>query len=238
MAAQYFQQAIDADPDFVPAYIGLANAHSELALGSREHNAVAKRAAEKALELDPNSAEAWDILGHIKWIDLDWAGAERDMRRAIALSPNRSSCVCELGLLLAVTGRPDEGWREAELQQELNPNEDELSTFLEMRGDHDRAINRLKRMAVLHPMESSYHYILFRNYAETGRQKGAVQELERDLALKGAPDIAAAVHRAFATAGYKGAMREYASAMEAMQRANQGFFPESLASAYAALGAC
>ena len=48
--------------------------------------------------------------------------------------------------------------------------------------------------------------------------------------------MAAAVHRAFATAGYKGAMREYASAMEAMQRANQGFFPESLASAYAALG--
>ena len=105
-----------------------------------------------------------------------------------------------------------------------------------MRGEHDRAINRLKRMAVLHPMESSYHYILFRNYAETGRQKEAVEELERDLALKGAPDMAAAVHRAFATAGYKGAMREYASAMEAMQRANQGFFPESLASAYAALG--
>jgi hypothetical protein len=42
--------------------------------------------------------------------------------------------------------------------------------------------------------------------------------------------------RAFATAGYKGAMREYANAMEAKQRANQGFFPESLASAYAALG--
>lgn len=236
MAAQSFQQAIDADPNFAPAYIGLANAHSELALGSKEDNAVAERAAEKALELDPNAAEAWDILGHIKWIELDWAGAERDMRRAIALSPNRSSCVCELGLLFAVTGRPDEGWREAELQQELHPNEDELSIFLEMRGEHDRAINRLKGMAVLHPTESSYHYDLFRNYAETGRQTEAVQELERDLSLKGAPDMAAAVRRGFATAGYKGAMREYASGMEAMQNANQGFFPENLATAYAALG--
>lgn len=235
-AAQSFQQAINADPDFVPAYIGLANAHSELALGSKEDNEVAKTAAKKALELDPNSAEAWDILGHIKWIELDWAGAEQDMRRAIALSPNRSSCACELELLFAVTGRMDEGWREAELQQELNPNGDALYILLEMRGQHDRAINRLRRMTLLHPTESSYHYDLFRNYAETGRQKEAVQELETEQTLKGAPDIAAAVRRGFAAAGYKGAMREYASALEAMQRANQGFFPEALATAYAALG--
>lgn len=236
VAAQYFQQAIDADPDFAPAYIGLANAHSELAIGSREDLAAAKGAAEKASELDPNLAEAWDILGHIRWIELDWAGAERDMRRAIALSPNRSSCVCELGLLLAVTGRMDDGWREAELQQELNPNEDGLSSLLEMRGEHDRAIEIRKRMVALHPTDSSNHYGLFRNYAETGRQTEAVQELEGDLALKGAPEIAAAVRRGFASAGYKGAMRAYASAIEAMQRANQGFFPENLATAYAVLG--
>ena len=235
-AAQYFQQAIDADSDFAPAYIGLANAHSELALGSREDLEVAKRAAEKALELDPNAAEAWDILGHIKWIELDWAGAEQDMRHVIALSPNRSSCACELSLLLAVTGRLDEGWREAEIEQELNPNEGEPHILLEMRGEHDRAINALKRMTMLHPTDSSYHYDLFRNYAETGRQKEAIQELERELTLKGAPDIAAAVHRGFTTGGYKGAMRQYASAMEAMQRAGQGFFPEGLATAYTALG--
>ena len=48
--------------------------------------------------------------------------------------------------------------------------------------------------------------------------------------------MAAAVHRGFATAGYKGAMRAYATAIEAMQRAKQGFFPEGLATAYAALG--
>ena len=235
-AAQYFQQAIDADSDFAPAYIGLANAHSELALGSREDLEVAKRAAEKALELDPAAAEAWDILGHIKWIELDWAGAEQDMRRVIALSPNRSSCVCELSLLLAVTGRMDEGWRQAEIEQELKPNEGEPHILLEMRGEHDRAINALKRMTVLHPTDSSYHYDLFRNYAETGSQKEAIQELERELTLKGAPDMATAVHRGFTTAGYKGAMRNYASAMEAMQRAGQGFFPEGLATAYTALG--
>lgn len=75
-----------------------------------------------------------------------------------------------------------------------------------MRGEHDRALSRLKRMAVLHPTDSTYHYIQFRNYGETGRQKEAIQELERDVTLKGAPEMAAAVRRGFRTAGYKGAM--------------------------------
>jgi TolB-like protein/DNA-binding winged helix-turn-helix (wHTH) protein/Tfp pilus assembly protein PilF len=235
-AAQYFQQAIDADPDFVPAYIGLANAHSELALGSSEDLAITKSAAEKALALDPNSAEAWDILGHIKWIELDWVGAERDQRRVIALSPNRDSCVCELGLFLTATGRLDEGWREAEIEQELNPSEDSVSIALEMRGDHNRAIEVLQRAAVLHPTDSAKHYSLFRNYAETGKYKEAAQELESALTLMGTPEIAANVRRGFAAAGYRGAMREYAATLEARQAAHEGFFPENLAVAYTAVG--
>lgn len=235
-AAQYFQQAIDADPDFVPAYIGLANAHSELALGSSEDIAVAKKAAEKALALDPNSAEAWDILGHIKWIELDWAGAEQDQRRVIALSPNRTSCVCELGLLLAAMGRLDEGLREGQIEQDLNPTEDNLSIVLEMRDEHDRAIEMLQRAAALHPTDSAKHYSLFRNYAEIGKYKEAVQELESAWTLMGTPEIAANVRRGFAASGYRGAMREYATALEARQAAHEGFFPENLAVAYTAIG--
>jgi uncharacterized protein HemY len=107
MAAQYFQQAIDADADFLPAYIGLANAHGELTRGSREDTAIRKRAAEKALALDPNSAEAWDILGHIKWLDLDWTGAEQDFRRAVAVKAADATYVSELG---HPSSRPQDDW--------------------------------------------------------------------------------------------------------------------------------
>jgi TolB-like protein/DNA-binding winged helix-turn-helix (wHTH) protein/Flp pilus assembly protein TadD len=234
-AAQYFQLAIDADPNFAPAYIGLAKAHSELALGSSEDIAIVKRAAEKALALDPNSAEAWDILGLIKWKQLDWDGAEQDERRSKALSPQGAACVCTLGLFLAATGRLDEGLREAEIDQDLNPNED-LSLVLEMRGEHDLAIELLQRAVALHPTDSGNHYNLFRNYAETRKYKQAVQELENALTLMGTPEIAADVRRGFVASGYRGAMREYATALEAAQVAQEGFFPESLAIAYTAVG--
>lgn len=236
MAAQYFQQAIDADSNLVPAYIGLANAHAELARGSNEDTTIRKRAAEKALALDPNSSEAWEILGHIKWYAFDWAEAEKDYRRAVALNHNYASSICGLATLLAAEGRLDEALREGEISQELNPNEDNLSVVLEMRGEHKRAIELLQRMVALHPTDSANHYGLFRNYAETGMYEEAVQELERTLTLMGVPEVAADVHRGFAVTGYRGAMSEYAKALEAIQAAKKGFAPENLAAAYTALG--
>jgi serine/threonine protein kinase/tetratricopeptide (TPR) repeat protein len=232
-AAQYFQQAIDADSNFVPAYIGLANAHVELARNSSEHTAISKRAAERALELDPNSSEAWEVLGLINWRALDWAGAERDFRRADALSPNHDS---SFSLFLAATGRFDEALKEGEIAQELDPNEDNLSNVLEIRGEHKRAIELLLRIVQLHPTDSGMHYGLFRNYAETGRYEEASQELERALTLMGVPEIAADVHRGFTVSGYQGAMREYAKALENLHAANKAFAAESLAYAHLASG--
>lgn len=235
-AAQYFQQAIDADPNFAPAYIGLANAHRWLALGSREDTAISKRAAERALELDPNSSEAWEILGYIKWFAFDWAGAEQDFRRAVAVNPNRASSIFSLGYLHAAEGRLDEALREGEISHQLDPTENDLSLILEMRGEHKRAIELLQRMVVLHPTDSGNHAILFRNYVETGMYEEAAQELEKSWTLMGAPEIAADVHRGFAASGYQGAMSEYAKALEAMQAGKKGFAPGTLAEVYTALG--
>jgi eukaryotic-like serine/threonine-protein kinase len=233
MAAQYFQQAIDADSKFVPAYIGLANAHLFLARGSSEDTAISQRAAERALELDSNSSDAWEILGFTKWRAFDWAGAEQDFRRGVALSPNHDSSI---SLFLAATGRLDEALREAEIAQELDPNEDHLSIVLEMRGEHKRAIEFLQRMVVLHPTDNGNHIFLFRNYAEIGMFKEATQELETGLTLLGAPEVAADVHRGFAASGYQGAMREYAKALENFQAVNNVFVSDGLAYAYLALG--
>jgi tetratricopeptide (TPR) repeat protein len=141
-----------------------------------------------------------------------------------------------LGVFLASVGRLDEALRVGEISQQLNPNEDSLSVILEMRGDHTRAIALLQRMVVLHPTDSGNHYGLFRNYAETGMLQQAAQELERTMVLMGVPGIAADVHRGFAVSGYRGAMREYAKALEATQSAKKVFAPENLAVAYTALG--
>jgi len=87
-AAEYFQQAIDADPQFAPAYVGLFRTHSDLLWPSKQDADIAGRAAERAVELDPNLADARDILGDVKLSrDWDFGGAEQEYRRAIALNP-------------------------------------------------------------------------------------------------------------------------------------------------------
>jgi tetratricopeptide (TPR) repeat protein len=235
-AADYFQQAIDIEPDFVPAYIGLANAHENRMLGSSEDNAIRKKAAEKALALDPNSSEALLILAEIRRGDFDWPGAEQEYKRAVILNPNSAWAHDGFGDFFAATGRLDEALREDSIAQELDPNEDHLSVILCMRGDYDRAIELLQKIAGSHPDDGMAHYNLYRAYLQKGAHKEAVDQLVRAVNLFGLTDLGSKLHHAFATSGYPGAMKEFAQEIEKMQAAKQGFFPENLAVAYTALG--
>jgi TolB-like protein/DNA-binding winged helix-turn-helix (wHTH) protein/Flp pilus assembly protein TadD len=235
-AAEYFQQAIDAEPGFVPAYIGLADAHDNRMLGSSEDTAIRKKAAEKALALDPNSSEALEILASIQWGDFDWSGAEQEYRQAIALNPNSASAHDGFSDFLGAMGRLDEALREGLLAQELDPNEDHLSNILCMRGEYDRAIELLHRLAQNHPDDGMAHYNLYRAYAQKGAHKEAVQELVKAVNLFGMSDLASNLQRAFAAFGWRGGMRQFAKDMESAQAAGLEFVPENLAVAYVALG--
>jgi TolB-like protein/Flp pilus assembly protein TadD len=235
-AAEYFQQAVDAEPGFVPAYIGLADAHDNRMLGSSEDTAIRREAAEKALKLDPNSAEALQILANIKWSDFDWSGAEQEYRQAVALNPNSASAHDSFSDFLGVMGRLDEALREGLVAEELDPNEDHLSSILCMRGEYDRAIDLLRRIAGGHPDDGMARYNLYRAYAQKGAHKEAVEELVNAANLFGMSDLASNLQRAFAAFGWRGAMRQFAKDMESLQAAGQEFVPENLAVAYVAVG--
>ncbi len=235
-AAEYFQRAIDAEPGFVPAYIGLADAHDNRMLGSSEDTAIRRKAAEKALALDPSSSDGLKILADIKWNDFDWSGAEQEYRQAIALNPNSVSAHDYFSPFLAAMGRLDEALREGLLAQELDPNEDHLSNVLCMRGEYDRAVDLLQRIATSHPDDGIAHYDLYRAYVLKGAHKEAVEELVKAFNLFGMSDLASNLQRAFATFGWQGAMRQLAKDMENLQAAGRVFVPENLAVAYVALG--
>jgi TolB-like protein/DNA-binding winged helix-turn-helix (wHTH) protein len=236
-AADYFQQAIALEPNFAPAYIGLANAHSLLLLGSSGDLAIRREAAERAFALDPNSSDALIILGEISWThDFDWPGAEKEYRQAVALNPNSASAHEGLGFFLGAMGRLDEGLHEATLAQQLDPNEAHLDEILQWRGEYDRAIELDQKAAGIHPGEFTYHYELYRDYAAKGAHQQAVDELVRAMNLWGWSNLGSNLHRAFMVSGYSGTMKEWARALEKMQAAKQGFFPENLAAAYAAIG--
>ena len=111
---EYFEKAIQVDPSYAAPYAGLA--YNYLCAGGVDdvtatnpcHQPRPRR--EKALELDPSLAEAHDYLAVIQfWYDWDWAAAEKEFQRAIALNPGQAVVRSSYGYCLVWVGRSDEG---------------------------------------------------------------------------------------------------------------------------------
>jgi len=235
-ASMYFQKAIDADPNFELAYLGLAESHDNLTRGSADDALIQKNAAAKVLELDPNSAEARVILANLKLGNFEWAAAEEGYRKATELEPNNADAHDGLGTILAVTGRLDDGLRECQIAQALDPNGPHLPPLLEMRGEYDRAVAILLEQAENSPEDGVINYELYRTYVASGKPKEAVDELEQALRKFGMADIATQVQESYAKSGYSAAMRAFAKSWEDLQGKNLIFGPENLAAAYTAAG--
>jgi len=232
-ARKYFQQAIDADPTFAAAYAGLASAEGA---GFNAHAEIAKRAAERALELDPTLSDAWMTLAGMKADSWDWPGTEQYYRKAIELNPNNAQAHEELGEHLDAMGRLDEGLKECQIAQELDPNHDHLSIALYDRRQFDRAIELMLMMLRQDPDNIELHHNLYLYYEAKGIYTEAVQHLERTVALTGFPELADNLGKAFAISGYRGAMHVYAGGLEHLHATKQIFMPVNLAGVYTTLG--
>jgi TolB-like protein/DNA-binding winged helix-turn-helix (wHTH) protein/Tfp pilus assembly protein PilF len=235
-ARAYFQQAIDADPNFAPAYIGLAYSHDPLSRGSSDDLLLMRRAAEKAIELDPSSSEAWVALAGAKRDGWDWNEAAEDYRRALALNPNNALAHEGLGYIHDEMGRLDEGWKEFQLAQELDPNRDHLAEALYQRGQFDRAIEIRQRIALRDPGEGYNHYAQAMNYAQKGMYKEFVQEMGTSATLYGVPEVGDRLRHAYDESGYQGALRQLAKDFEHGAATKQFYYPGVLAQLYTALG--
>lgn len=126
-AIDAYEKAIKLEPNYAPAYAGLANVHTAFAFMGGAGNATeqylkAKTAVEKALEIDPDLAEAHSYLGEMKTnFEWDFAGAEREHKRAIELNPNSAAAHRMYALLLSFLERPDESIAEIKTAIDLEP---------------------------------------------------------------------------------------------------------------------
>jgi TolB-like protein/DNA-binding winged helix-turn-helix (wHTH) protein len=236
-AAGYFEQAIAADPNFVPAYRGLVLAHKNRLLGSSEDVAIIKQTVEKVAQIDKDNSAGRVNLALIKWMpDLDWRGAEEDLRQAVALNPNRATAHSALCILLVVLGDVDEGLRECRIAQRVDPFIEDSALGLYFGRDYDGSIAMLRMMLQKDPNDGAAHCYIFQDYSMKGMYKESIQELGQCFSLYGQPEVAAGVQRAFKASGYHGAIRQWAKQMEHLQATHQAFLPGSLAQAYAILG--
>jgi len=128
ISIDYFQQALSRNPNFAPAYAGLADAYISLGepwvggLPPRGALQEAKNAAENAIKLSSDLSDAHVSLARVVLLhDWDWRRAEEEYRRAIALDPNSAQAHDWYSELLQVQGRIDESVREAERAGQLDP---------------------------------------------------------------------------------------------------------------------
>lgn len=243
----YFQQAIAADPNYAIAYAGLADSYTlagsygYIILPPREAMPKAEAAAAKALAIDNSLAEAHASLGYIKFTyDWDWAGAEQEFKRAIALNPGYDNAHHWYSHELMALGRTDEAMAEARRALELSPSDTVMNehmgwTYL-MARDYDRAIQSARKAIEMDPNFLLAHRVLGLAYEYRGRHDEATAEFTRGVELShGDPVAKAFLARSYAAAGHKDQATKILN--ELLQLATRQYMPPvEIAATYTALG--
>jgi TolB-like protein/Tfp pilus assembly protein PilF len=186
-AIGYFQQAIEQDPSYALAYVGLADATALLpeygSTSAAEALPKAKQAALKALELDGMIAEAHEVLGLISYKNFEWSAAKHEIRRAIELKPEYPTAHHRYAALLYFEGRFEEAREEAERALQLDPTSlivnGMMISVLTAAREYDRAIEQAKKTLELDPGFFLAHMNLAEAYLGQGRNAQAVAELEK-----------------------------------------------------------
>jgi serine/threonine-protein kinase len=242
---EYFNQAIEKDPNYALAYAGLADSYVILTgytpTSGKEAYPKARVAATKALELNDKLAEAYTTRAYIKaYFDWDFANAERDFKRSIELNPNYPTARQWYGEYLSAMGRHAEAIDELKKAQELDPLSliinKELGTAFSFAGQHDQAIEQLRKTL---DMDSGFvpaHRDLGIAYTEKGKYGEAIAELEKALVLE--KDNAFSLTALSYTYAVSGKREDAQRLLDQLIEKSKKFYvpPTFIASVYAGLG--
>ena len=187
----YFNQAIEKDPAYGPAYAGLADAYAVLPNYSqtpgKEAYPRAEAAAMKALEIDDNLAEAHISLANVRMWHRWGNGAEEEFKKGLQLNPNYSTGHQWYSIYLAVAGRLTEAITEMEKARELDPFSIiinvELGCPYLYSKQYDRAIEYFQKGLEMDSDFPFAHFALAEAYDQTGRYEQALAEHEKALEL-------------------------------------------------------
>lgn len=210
-SAVFFQDAINKDPTFAPAYLGLGSDYASLGqvysgVPPEEMRLKAIGTAQKALELDPELAPAHVLLGTVYEREWRWSEAGAEFKRALELTPNDADASRQLGLWLVCQGRTEEGLAWSQRAHILDPMsvgglvDDSLLLF--MARHYDESIQVLRKALAMQPDNAFAHWSMGYNLIAKGQPEQAIPELEKSVALSDhSPAVIGVLIRAYAHAG-------------------------------------
>jgi TolB-like protein/Tfp pilus assembly protein PilF len=215
-ALSYFQFALEGDPDYALAHVGIANvwlvrADAGFVLPS-EGFPKARAAVLKALDLDETLAEGHITLANVTTLwDRDWPTGEREFRRAIELNPNSADGHFMYADFLTSMKRSEEWAAEIQRVLELDPVNPFFQCFygwhLVYIHQYDEAVLQLREALAADPGFSSAHMGLWGALYMKGMHEDALVEAGKFFAVLGDHEVEDALRRGYAEGGYRRAMR-------------------------------
>ena len=193
----YFEQAVAKDPGYALAYAGMAESYVLMAdlgatfkLPPKDAYTRAKTAALRAVEIDDTLAEAHVSLGRIAFnYEWDWAGAEREFRRAIELKPDFVPAHHWYSHVLISQGRFDESLAESLQALALDPLDVAMNFHMGFHywnaRQYDLASAQLEKTLTMDPNHHETHGILSLVYAQQSRYREAIAEQQKSMELGG-----------------------------------------------------
>jgi tetratricopeptide (TPR) repeat protein len=243
---EYFEQAIQADPNYALAYAGLADAY--ILAGSYGYTIMppleampkAKEAARKALSLDDGLAEAHASLAYIEFTyDWDWPGAEAEFKRAIELNPNYDTARHWYSHELTALGRQQESLNQAQRALQLSPGDVVMNEHMGwqymMAGDYAAAVAPCQRALEIDPNFLLAHRVLALAYEYERRYPEATTEFQKGVEISGNDPVARAyLARVYAASGKTAEAKQILDQL--LRLAKQKYVsPAEIAAVYAAL---
>ena len=243
-AALHFEEAIEQDPTYPLAYVGLADSYLVRAfysvLAPREAYPKAKAAAMRALEIDDSSGEALASLANVQLnFEWDWAAAKATYARAVSLAPNYATAYQWQSELPTILGRFDEGIRCLLRAQELDPLSTRISSMIGwthyFARQYDRAKDQLRMVVDQAPDSAMAHLWLGQVLQQMGECEPAIAELEHAVAMFGSKVCLGTLANACCAAGCTERAKTLVSEMRQLEEAHRHFPAYALAEAFAGL---
>jgi serine/threonine-protein kinase len=220
----YYHEAAQKDPNFALAHIGIADAYIMLSghrrISMQEAETKARPSIMRALEIDDSLAQAHNALAELKYqYEYDWAGAETEFKKAIALNANVAWIRQAYGWFLMSLGRFDEARVEMEKAKELDPSSLTINVgrgrLFYFSRQYDQAIEHFQSIIAVEPNDGSAYYSLYTIYREKRMYPEAVAVfLKWGRVSNAPPETVEALESAFSNSGWTGFLRQRLKQLE------------------------